>query len=88
MQVIELVPPYVQTDLMGDRQKTDPNAMPLPDYLAETMNLLATEPDAKEILVDRAKPLRFAARGDYDELFKTRNDMFMKARAAEMPGKD
>ncbi len=88
LQVIELVPPYVQTELMGDRQKNDPNAMPLQDYLAETMHLLQTEPDAKEILVERVKPLRFAERGNYDELFQTRNGSFMKARAGEMPAKD
>ncbi len=88
LQVIELVPPYVQTELMGERQKQDPNAMPLTEYLAETMHLLQTEPHGTEILVERVKPLRFAERGDYDELFKTRNDGLMKARAAEMPGKD
>ena len=60
-------------------------AMPLADYLQETMHLLQTEPDAKEILVERVKPMRFAERGNYEEFFQTRNDGFMKARGAEMP---
>lgn len=85
VQVIEIVPPYVQTELMGARQKADPNAMPLEEYLKETMELLQSNPEAKEILVERVKPLRFAERGDYDAFFKTRNDAFTKARAAEMP---
>jgi len=32
VEVIELVPPYVQTELMGERQASDPNAMPLADF--------------------------------------------------------
>src|SRR4030081_2481042 len=32
IEVIELVPPYVQTELMGPRQASDPNAMPLKRY--------------------------------------------------------
>ena len=88
LEVIELAPPYVQTELMGERQKSDPMAMPLADYLNETLHLLQTEPDAKEILVERVKPMRFAERGNYDEMFKTRYDGFMKARAAEMPPKE
>ncbi len=87
LQVIELAPPSVQTELMGERQKSDANAMPLDEYLSETMHLLQTEPDAQEILVERVKPMRFAERGDFYEFFKARNDGFMKARAAEMPGK-
>ncbi len=85
--VIEIVPPYVQTELMGERQKQDPNAMPLDEYVNETMALLQSQPEAKEILVERVKPLRFAERGDYDTFYQARNDGFMKARAAEMPAK-
>ena len=75
VQVIELIPPYVQTELMGSRQVNDPNAMPLRDFIAETMQLLATSPDASEISVERVKPLRHAeANGDYDAFFKRFND--------------
>jgi uncharacterized oxidoreductase len=75
VQVIELAPPYVQTELMGARQASDPHAMPLKDFIAEAMQLLTRTPDAREILVERVKPLRFAGRsGDYDGFFKKFND--------------
>lgn len=75
VQVLELVPPYVQTNLMGERQANDPNAMPLNEFIAETMSILKSSPDAKEILVERVKPLRFAERGSsYDSFFKKFND--------------
>ena len=70
LQVIELVPPYVQTELMGSHQASDPRAMPLADYIAETMSILKSTPDAKEVLVERVKPLRFSeVNGGYDQFF-------------------
>lgn len=76
VQVIELVPPYVQTELSGPRQATDPRAMPLADYVAETMAILESNPDVTEVLVERVKPLRFAeARNEYDEFFRRFNDL-------------
>lgn len=75
VQVIELVPPFVQTELQGPEQAVNPNAMPLADYIAETMHLLTTSPDATEILVERVKPQRYAeVRGEYDAFFKRYND--------------
>jgi uncharacterized oxidoreductase len=38
-QVIELVPPYVQTELTGSRQASDPMAMPLNDFIAESIQI-------------------------------------------------
>lgn len=74
VQVIELVPPYVQTGLMGERQANDPNALPLADFIREVMELLETQPDAREILVERVKPLRFAeAQGRSREVLEQRN---------------
>ncbi|HLH31024.1 MAG TPA: SDR family oxidoreductase [Terriglobia bacterium] len=74
IQVIELIPPYVQTELMGPAQAHDPNAMPLKDFISETMTLLRTTPDATEICVERAKPFRFAeAGGKHDALFNRLN---------------
>ncbi len=85
VQVIELAPPYVQTGLMGEQQHSDPNAMPLAEYIAETMRLLTETPDAPEILVDRVKPQRTAeASGKYDTFFKAFNDRMFAARAGEM----
>ncbi|AFL90371.1 short-chain dehydrogenase, teichoic and lipoteichoic acid D-alanine esterification [Terriglobus roseus DSM 18391] len=81
VQVIEIIPPYVQTELMGDRQKNDPMAMPLADYLSDTLNFLRDNPDAPEVIIDRVKPLRFAAQGgDYDIFYKTFNDRMIAAR--------
>jgi uncharacterized oxidoreductase len=75
VQVIELVPPYVQTELMGPEQASDPNAMPLKDFIAEVMQILKTSPDAPEVCVERVTPLRFAeASGNYDHVFKHFND--------------
>jgi uncharacterized oxidoreductase len=77
VEVLELAPPYVQTELMGAQQTQDPRAMPLADFIAEVMEILKTQPDAKEILVQRVYPLRFAAekgQANYEEFFKTLND--------------
>lgn len=75
VKVIELVPPAVQTELMGPQQASNPNYMPLDAYIAETMTLLETSPEATEILVERVKPLRFAeVNGGYDAFFKQFND--------------
>jgi uncharacterized oxidoreductase len=80
VRVLELVPPYVQTELMGERQANDPNAMPLADFIAEVMHLLATQPEANEILVERVYPLRFA--GDFDaKKFESFFEQFNEAMA-------
>jgi uncharacterized oxidoreductase len=74
--VHEIAPPYVRTGLTGERQANDPRAMPLEDYLAETLDLLERNPDAPEILVERVLPLREAERrGSYDDFYKQFNTM-------------
>jgi uncharacterized oxidoreductase len=76
IQVVEIVPPYVQTELMGSAQTIDPRAMPLKEFIAEAINLIKTQPDAEEILVERVKPLRFSADNGpekYSALFKQFN---------------
>jgi uncharacterized oxidoreductase len=81
VQVIEIIPPYVQTELMGDRQKNDPMAMPLADYLRETFAVLRDQPDVTEVVIDRVKPLRFAAQGgDYGAFYRTFNERMIAAR--------
>jgi uncharacterized oxidoreductase len=71
VKVLEIAPPYVQTELMGSEQLTDPRAMPLKEFIAETMHILEHSKDATEICVERVKPLRFVeASGDYDNFFK------------------
>jgi uncharacterized oxidoreductase len=65
VEVIELVPPAVQTDLTPG-QATRDGYMPLADFIDEAMAQFAQEPTPPEILVDRVKPLRNAeAEGAY-----------------------
>lgn len=54
VRVLEIAPPWVRTDLMNSREAE--LAMPLDEFIAETMRVFAT--DADEILVDRAKEFR------------------------------
>ena len=71
VEVIEIAPPYVQTELLGPHQAVDPAAMPLADFTKEVMALLETQPEAAEIIVERCKPLRFAERdGQTQTLFR------------------
>jgi uncharacterized oxidoreductase len=71
-EVLELIPPYVATDLMGGAE--DPRAMPLKQFIAEVMSIIETQPASGEICVDRVKQLRFAAQGGhYDQVFNGLN---------------
>ncbi len=83
VQVLELIPPYVQTELMGPGQAKDPRAMPLEDFISETMNILKSSLDANEIAVERVLPLRNAERsGNYEAFFQNFNDAMNAAAAA------
>ena len=75
VEVLELPPPYVQTELGGPAQATDPSAMPLADYIEEVMQRLAGPPPSNgEILVRRVTPLRMAERnGDYEKIYAAMN---------------
>lgn len=81
IEVIELIPPYVQTTLMGDQQASDPNAMPLNEFIDEVMSILTTQPDAKEVCVKKVLPLRFAGEPDekkYEQFFQQFNNAMHK----------
>ena len=54
VRVLEIAPPWVRTDLMNSREAEE--AMPLDQFIAETMAVLGT--DADEILVEAAKAFR------------------------------
>jgi uncharacterized oxidoreductase len=54
VSVLEIAPPWVQTELMNS--SANPNAMSLGEFIDETVKVLGT--DAQEILVERAKLLR------------------------------
>jgi uncharacterized oxidoreductase len=82
VEVLELVPPYVATELMGERQAKDPNAMPLGEFISDAMEILKTQPHATEILVKRVYPLRFAetaGQEKYQAQFKAFNDQVAAA---------
>ncbi|ODR08243.1 oxidoreductase [Mycobacterium sherrisii] len=73
VEVKELEPPSVQTDLMPGQRDNDA-AMPLEEFLDEVMRLLENDPDANEIQVERVKFLRYGeARGDYDKVVAALN---------------
>lgn len=73
VEVKELQPPAVRTDLMPGQQDSD-FAMPLKDFIDEVVDLLETQPDATEIQVEQVKFLRYGeARGDYAEVVATLN---------------
>ncbi len=73
VQVIEILPPWVQTELQGERGM-NPRAMPLKEYISDTMAILKSSPEAAEVVIERAKPMRFAERGDYDAFFRKYNE--------------
>jgi uncharacterized oxidoreductase len=71
-EVLELIPPYVATDLMSGA--SDPRAMPLDAFIAEVMEILKTQPTPSEICVENVKRLRFAAEsGNFDAIFNGLN---------------
>jgi len=74
VQVIELQPPSVRTELLPGQENNE-QAMPLDEFISEAVGLLGSEPEAKEIQVERVKFLRYGeARGDYDQVVATLND--------------
>lgn len=60
VKVLEIAPPWVRTELMNSQEEQ--LAMPLDQFVRETLELLATEAD--EIVVDAATPLRVNAGPD------------------------
>ena len=78
IEVLELIPPYVQTDLLGGAE--DPRAMPLAKYIEEVMEILKNVPASGEICVENVKALRLAAEnGQYNAVFNGLNDAWAKA---------
>jgi uncharacterized oxidoreductase len=86
VEVKELIPPYVRTSLMGERQAHDQNAMPLEEFIHEVFTILKENPKANEIGVKRVQAQRtagFEGPAKYDEFFKKQNEMLMNARKVE-----
>jgi len=73
VRMLELVPPAVATELLPGQSRS-PIAVPLDAFVDEVMQLVETQPDAREILVERVKFLRFGeVRGDYDQVVESLN---------------
>ena len=75
VEVLELSPPYVATELTGPHQKADPRAMPLAAYVAEVMSLLETsDHPAGEVMVRCGSDRRAAEwEGRYAEAYAAIN---------------
>jgi uncharacterized oxidoreductase len=73
IEVIELIPPGVQTDLMPGHA-SDPLMMPLEAFIAETMQQFDAQPTPEEICVERVASLRRAeAEGRFDAVLAMLN---------------
>ena len=61
---------------MGDHQASDPNAMPLADFIAEVMQIIERGTPDGEILVDRVMPLRTSeSSGNFAAVFQQLNSL-------------
>lgn len=76
VKVLELAPPYVQTELGGPEQAADPRAMRLDEFVDETIRVLGT--DASEVLTERVGFLRNGAGPNDEEATRQLNDSFME----------
>jgi uncharacterized oxidoreductase len=75
VEVLEIAPPWVRTDLMNSREEE--RAMPLDDFIAQTMTALETS--TTEALVEVAKPLRNNPGPQEHGFVNQFNDMFVAA---------
>ena len=75
VSILEIAPPWVRTDLLNSNE--EPRAMPLKDFIEETMKVLGT--DANEILVEQAKPFRNNPGPNESALVTEFNDMMIGA---------
>lgn len=75
VEVVELEPPSVATDLMpGQRESSF--AMPLEDFITEVIDILESQPEVTEVQVENVKFLRYGeARGTYGEVVRTLNSL-------------
>jgi uncharacterized oxidoreductase len=70
VRVQEIAPPWVDTDLVY--KSGDPRAMPLPDFIEQTLVALAT--DAPEVIVDAIRPIRDNPGANEHALFDAFNE--------------
>jgi len=83
VEVIEIIPPAVATDLTPGRTTNDPRMMSVEDFVAETMQLLKAKPTPTEINVERVKFLRFAeASGNFDKALQMLSQITLSHQVA------
>jgi uncharacterized oxidoreductase len=83
VEVIELAPPAVQTNLTPG-QSNRPGYQPLNEFADEVLALFGQQPTPPELLVERVKFLRNAeAEGRFDQTLTTLNENARKARGAQ-----
>lgn len=81
IKVTEVIPPYVQTTLLGEEQAVDPAAMPLGAFIDETMRNYDREQTAPENRVEMVDFLRYAERnGHFEEAFDAINSIQLARR--------
>src|ERR1700731_2783089 len=76
VSVLEISPPWVQTDLLNSND--EPRAMPLKEFIEETIKVLGT--DAEEILVEQAKAFRNNPGPNESALVTQFNDVMVAAK--------
>ena len=70
IRVVEIPPPRVYTDATAD----DGYGVGVVAFVRDVVSLLASRPEADEVVVDAAMPLRFAERhGDYQKVYAAVN---------------
>lgn len=74
LKVLEIAPPWVQTDLLDS--KDEPRAMPLAPFIEETIAVLGS--DAEEVLVENAKFLRANPGVNEGAFFTQFNEAFLQ----------
>ena len=77
VRVIEIAPPWVQTDLLNSNE--EPRAMPLADFIRETIEALGVDTD--EALVKSVLPLRSNPGPNEGVLVNQFNDMMLQPQA-------
>src|SRR5205807_4907930 len=73
VSVLEIAPPWVQTDLLNSND--EPRAMPLKEFIEESIKVLGT--NAEEIVVERAKPFRNSPGPNESALVMQFNEMMI-----------
>ena len=75
VEVLEMLPPYLQTALTGDNQLSDARAMPVDEYINQVIAMLESQNTFRgELLLERDQPRRWAERdGQYEEIFRMMN---------------